>query len=170
MEFANDYLRKWGVDLMPIYSKGTRNDPPAIPPRIAYALRRIGGPSGLNQVTQENRPFVFKDFCEAYNLAPIADSHAPQLAEKFPITEGKVKQLTDGLIAEQLPAIRTEAVPIARPKTKPFEPLTAEQRAERYAMLRQQAQSLQPVRRTAGNETQSLESGSLRQSQESARA
>ena len=123
-KFVNDYLRKWGVDLMPIYSGGKRIEAPALPPRIAYALRRIGGLSGLNQVTQENRAFVFRDFCEAYNVAPIADSLAPQLADKFPVLKGQVKQLTDGASMER-PAIKTEApVPIARPKAKPFEPLT----------------------------------------------
>ncbi|MGB8781814.1 MAG: hypothetical protein WCD02_01775, partial [Terriglobales bacterium] len=48
-KFVNDYLRKWGVDLMPIYSGGKRIEAPALPPRIAYALRRIGGLCGLNQ-------------------------------------------------------------------------------------------------------------------------
>jgi len=95
-KWANDYLRKWGVDLMPIYSNGTRTEAPTIPPRIAYALRRIGDLRGLNQVTAESRPFMFRDFCEAFTLAPVADSLAPQLTAAFPIAEGQVKRLGDG--------------------------------------------------------------------------
>ena len=142
-KWANDYLRKWGVDLMAIYSGGKRIEAPVIPARIAYALRRIGGLSGLNQVTADSRPFVFRDFCEAWNLAPIAETLAPQLADKFPITEGQVKQLTNGAIAEQSPEIKAP-VPTVRPK--PFsQPLTDDQRRERYEMLTQQAQSLRRV-------------------------
>ena len=91
-KFANDYLRRWGVNLMPFYSGGKRTEAPPLPPQIDYALRRIGGLRGLNQVTEENRPFMLKDFCEAYKLAPIADLLAPQLANKFQ-TDGGLKRL-----------------------------------------------------------------------------
>src|ERR1039458_6333200 len=40
-KWATDYLHKWGVDLMPMYSGGTRIEAPDLPRRIAYALRRI---------------------------------------------------------------------------------------------------------------------------------
>src|ERR1039458_8166502 len=39
-EFANAYLRKWGVDRLPLFSGGKQILAPALPPRIAYALRR----------------------------------------------------------------------------------------------------------------------------------
>jgi hypothetical protein len=77
-KFASDYLRKWGVERLPFYSGGKRLDAPALPSRIEYALRRIGGLRGLNQVTEQSRPFVFKDFVEAFHLAPMAESLAPQ--------------------------------------------------------------------------------------------
>jgi hypothetical protein len=86
-KWATDYLRKWGVDLMPIYSGGKRLEAPAIPPRIAYALRRIGGLSALNQITADSRPFMFKDFCEAWHVAPIADSLA--LQQRLPCHQHK---------------------------------------------------------------------------------
>ena len=60
-----------------------RIDAPMLPPRIEYALRRVGGLRGLNQITSESRPFVQKDFTEAYQQAPIAESLAPQLGSLF---------------------------------------------------------------------------------------
>jgi integrase-like protein len=76
-EFANDC--RYGV------VKYDRDNRPPLPGRIEYALRRIGGLSGLNQVTAESFPFKYKEFCEAYRLAPMADVMVQQLAEKFPI-------------------------------------------------------------------------------------
>jgi hypothetical protein len=149
-KWANGYLRKWGVDLLPIYCGGTRTNPPALPSRIDYALRRIGGLRGLNQITEESRPFMFRDFCEAYNLAPIADSLALQLAGKFPISEGKVKQLTDGALAEQSREAIPVPVPRVRPKPIPHQqPLTAAQCADRREMLKQQAAGLRFVKESA---------------------
>jgi hypothetical protein len=146
-KFVNDYLRKWGVDLMPLYSHsgGVRKqiDPPALPERIDYALRRIGGLSGLNQITKDSRPFMFRDFCEAYNLVPTATLLAPQLGEKFRMIEGQVsvKQLTDGTQTEQT----REPAEAQKFKPKPFpnqHPLTNAQRADRHEMLRQQTETL----------------------------
>jgi hypothetical protein len=138
---ANDYLHKWGVDLMPLYSGGEQIDAPAIPPRVGYALRRIGGLRGLNQITEESRPFMFKDFCEAYNLAPIADALAPQLSGKFSTAQGEIKQLTGAKMERPQEIERAEA----HTKLKPMpirQPLTDAQRRDRREMLRQQAQSL----------------------------
>jgi hypothetical protein len=95
---ALNYLRKWGVDRMPVYSGGKRIDAPTLPPRIEFALRRVGGLWGLNQITSESRPFVQKDFTEAYQQAPIAESLAPQLGSMFGDKKllGQVKQLMSG--------------------------------------------------------------------------
>jgi hypothetical protein len=71
---ANDYLNEWGVERLPIYRAGKKIKAPPIPPEIDYALRRIGGLRGLNQITQESRPFMFRHFCESYLLAPTADA------------------------------------------------------------------------------------------------
>jgi hypothetical protein len=147
-KWANDYLRKWGVDLMPLWSNGKRIDAPAIPPRIEYALRRIGGLSGLNQITADSRPFMFRDFCEAYNLAPIADSLAPQLTDKFPISEGQVKQLSDG--ANELREIKPE-VRMFPAKAVP-QLLTDEQLRQRREMLAQQAAALRQGQRAQRSE------------------
>jgi len=139
-KWANDYLHKWGVDLMPLWSNGKTIEAPAIPARIQYALRRIGGIRALNQVTEKNRPFMFKDFCEAYNLAPVADLLMPQLIAKFPIAEGQVKQLGDGTNGEIKPApVRTFAA-----KAIP-QPLSDEQLRDRREMLARQAASLRPA-------------------------
>lgn len=79
-ESANRYLQRHGVVK---YDRDFITRPP-LPPRIEYALRRIGGLSGLNQITADSRPFMYRDFCEAYELAPMAELLAPQLEEKFP--------------------------------------------------------------------------------------
>ncbi len=94
---VNEYLRKWGVDLWPIYSGGKVITPPALEPRLEYALRKIGGLWRLNQVTDESYPFVYRDFCEAYNLAPVADLMAPQLSEQFSnqALAGRMQQLSE---------------------------------------------------------------------------
>src|SRR5207253_124617 len=67
-----------------------------LPSRVDYALRRIGGFWGLNQMTAESRPFMQRDFIEAYNQAPLAESLAPRLQEMFGERKllGEVKLLT----------------------------------------------------------------------------
>jgi hypothetical protein len=141
-KFAYDYLRKWGVDRLPLFKAGATIEAPALPPRIDYALRRIGGLRGLNQITEENRPFVFKDFCEAYNLAPVAEALAPQLTGQFgfPLLEGSFRQLTDGR-AMQPPRETKPAEVRAKPKPIP-QPLTDAQRRDRREILRQQMEML----------------------------
>jgi hypothetical protein len=97
-KYANDYLHKWGVERMPLYSGGKRIDAPALPPRIEYAVRAIGGLWALNQIITESRPFMKRDFIEAYGQAPIAESLAPQLSGMFGKNKllGQVKQLMSG--------------------------------------------------------------------------
>jgi hypothetical protein len=80
---VNEYLRKWGVDKLPIRSRGQWITAPPLEPRLEYAVRQIGGLWRLNQVTDENYAFVLRDFCEAYALAPIAELMSPQLLEQF---------------------------------------------------------------------------------------
>jgi len=96
--WVNEYLRTWGVDRMPVYQGGRRIEAPPIPTRIDYALRRVGGLQALNQVTFDSRPFMQKDFIEAYNQAPLAELLAPQLADTFGATKllGSARQLTGG--------------------------------------------------------------------------
>jgi hypothetical protein len=96
--YSLDYLRKWGVDRMPVYSGGKRIDPPPLLPQVEYALRRIGGLPGLNQITAESRPFMQKDFTEAYWQALIAESLAPELESMFGEKQllGQVKRLISG--------------------------------------------------------------------------
>ncbi|MGA9527678.1 MAG: hypothetical protein WBS24_06150 [Terriglobales bacterium] len=81
--YVNDYLRKWGVDLLPIYSGGNKTSAPPLDPHIEYALRRIGGLRTLNQMDVTKTPFVYRDFCEAYNQAPLAEIMAPRLEQQF---------------------------------------------------------------------------------------
>jgi hypothetical protein len=94
--YANEYLRKWGVDLLPVYSGGRKITPPPLDARSEYALRRIGGLWALNQVDIQNRPFMYRDFCEAYTLAPVAELMASPLLQQFGEHKllGNVKQLT----------------------------------------------------------------------------
>jgi hypothetical protein len=79
-EFVNKYLRKWGVAR---YDDDRR---PRLPARVDYALRRIGGLSGLNQITAQSRPFMYRDFVEAYQLAPVAQSMGSLLEGLFGTT------------------------------------------------------------------------------------
>jgi len=81
--YINDYLRKWGADLLPVRSGGKEVAPPPLDSRIEYALRRIGGLSALNQIDVNRMPFVYRDFCEAYALAPLAEQMAPRLQQQF---------------------------------------------------------------------------------------
>lgn len=81
--YVNDYLRKWGVDLLPIYSGGEQILPPPLNSRVDYALRRIGGFQALHQMDVAKMPFIYRDFCEAYNLAPLAEQMAPRLEQQF---------------------------------------------------------------------------------------
>jgi transcriptional regulator with XRE-family HTH domain len=78
-DLACDYLREHGVDLLPTYCKGRLVPPPPLPPRIDYALRRIGGLRGLNELTEDSRPSLRRDFIEAYKDAPLAEQMRPTL-------------------------------------------------------------------------------------------
>jgi hypothetical protein len=94
-QHANEYLRKWGVEKLPVRSGGKWITPPPLEPRLEYAVRQIGGLWRLNQVTDETYHFMFRDFCEAYMLAPVAELMAPQLLEQFSVRAlaGQMKEL-----------------------------------------------------------------------------
>ena len=131
-EFTNRYLQKHGVV---IYDDDNR---PPLEPRIDYALRRIGGLNSLNQITEKSRPFMFKDFCEAYRQGPIADKLTPQLNELFSynkLTAPWRKQLTGKVAREPNPLPAETRKPIL--KTIP-KPLTDAQVRDRREMLKQQ--------------------------------
>jgi len=97
-EYANEYLRRWGAVKLPIRSAGKWITPPPLEPRLEYAIRQIGGLWRLNQVTDETYHFMFRDFCEAYMLAPVAELMAPQLLEQFSVRAlaGQIKELPSG--------------------------------------------------------------------------
>jgi hypothetical protein len=88
--YVNDYLRKWGVDLLPIRSGGKEILPPPLDARVEYSLRRIGGLQALNQMDVNRMPFMYRDFCEAYTQAPLAELMARRLEQQF----GTNKMLT----------------------------------------------------------------------------
>lgn len=96
-DYVNEYLRKWGVDLLPLYSNGKVTTAPQLDARTDYALRRIGGFQALNQVDVDKMPFMYRDFCEAYALAPVADLLALPLRQQFGGEKlmGSVKLLTE---------------------------------------------------------------------------
>jgi hypothetical protein len=101
--YVKEYLRKWGVDLLPLYSGGKVTTPPPLEARADYALRRIGGLRALNQVDTDKLPFMYRDFCEAYALAPAAELMALPLQEQFGDgrLQGNVNQLTEARSMEQ---------------------------------------------------------------------
>lgn len=104
-EHANEYLRKWGVEKLPIRSGGKWITAPPLEPRLEYAVRQIGGLWRLNQVTDETYHFMFRDFCEAYLLAPVAELMANQLLQQFNIRElaGQIGQLPEASPAHDAP-------------------------------------------------------------------
>ena len=93
--FVNQYLQKWGADLLPIYSGGSVTTAPPLDPRTQYALQRIGGLRALNQVELNKMPFMYRDFCEAYTLAPVAELMALPLPQQFGENNlaGNIRQL-----------------------------------------------------------------------------
>lgn len=66
-ETAMQFLREWGVERLPERRGGKWIEPPKLEERIEAALARIGGLRGLNQVTEERRAFMFRDFAEAFH-------------------------------------------------------------------------------------------------------
>jgi hypothetical protein len=131
--FANRYLDRHGV------VKCDRDDRPPLPPQVDYALRRIGGLWALNQMTSESRPFMYRDFCEAYKLAPTAELLVPQLADKLCARRllGEVKELTSAQCASEQPS---EAKPSRTPwfRSKPMPaPMTDTEVRDRREMLKQ---------------------------------
>jgi hypothetical protein len=142
-QFANRYLEKYGV------VKYDRDERPALPPRVDYALRRVGGLWALNQMTSESRPFMYKDFCEAYRLAPTAELLAPQLAEKLCARKllKDVKELTSARTGSEKPSgAQPTQAPTFWAKPIPASPTDAQIR-DRREMLRQQRDKLQSKRR-----------------------
>jgi hypothetical protein len=103
-EYVNEYLRKWGVEKLPVRSGGKWITAPPLEPRLEYAVRQIGGLWRLNQVTDESFHFIFRDFCEAYMLAPVAELIAPHLLEQFDVRAlaGQIKKLPLGGSQERL--------------------------------------------------------------------
>ncbi len=102
-EYVNEYLRKWGVDLLPLFSRGGKvTAAPPLDARIDFALRRIGGLRALNQVDADKMPFMYRDFCEAYAFAPVAELMALPLQQQFGKDKllGSVKQLTEATSIE----------------------------------------------------------------------
>jgi hypothetical protein len=142
--YVNEYLRKWGVDLLPLYSGGKVTTPPPLDARTDYALRRIGGLLALNQVDVDKRPFMYRDFCEAYALAPVAERMALPLREQFGNgrLQGNIKQLTKATSMKRRtdqPEPQKVAPPVQR---------TEEWYAKRRAELKRQADELLAKRKT----------------------
>jgi hypothetical protein len=133
--YVNEYLRKWGVDRMPIRSGGQWITAPPLEPRLEYAVRQIGGLWRLNQVTDENYAFMFRDFCAAYSLAPVAELMAPQILEQFGDRKlvGNVKRLADAKESERQAAGQVQETaqkPADTEVPKPVEELASERREE----------------------------------------
>jgi hypothetical protein len=110
-QFALHYSGEPGVCRPPyfIFDKGTaRYDyPPPPPPRVDYAVDRIGGWKALSEMTEKSRPFLRLDFLEAYAQAPLAEVLVPQLLEKFRAQQLSLAQ------AGELPALPEGEAPDA---------------------------------------------------------
>jgi len=68
---------------------GLYNHAPAIPPRIDYAMRQVGGLRIIAACGDAQLPFVRKDFMEAFELAPLAMRHQNELMAAKPKELGK---------------------------------------------------------------------------------
>jgi hypothetical protein len=138
-KYVNEYLRKWGVDLLPLFSGGGKvATAPPLDARIDFALRRIGGLRALNQVDADKMPFMYRDFCEAYALAPVAELMALPLQQQFGKDKllGSVKQLTEPT------SIENHAMRPATGKGVPPVQHADRRFAERRAELKRQADEL----------------------------
>lgn len=137
-DYVNEYLRQWGVDLLPLYSNGQIITPPPLDPRTDYALRRIGGLRALNQVEVDKVPFMYRDFCEAYTLAPVAELLEQPLQAQFgdDKLQGKIRQLSETKSMEHESEDSPENDDIA-PRQRNNEGLV-----ERRARLKKQADQL----------------------------
>ncbi len=144
---ANRYLEQHGIDSLPTFRGGKVFVPLPLPPRIDYALRRIGGLRGLNLMTEESRPFMRRDFVEAYWQAPLAEQMRPMLdgllgAKQL---EGQVRQLANRI--EDVRSSSQLAVTTMVPGPKAIQqPLSEAQCQERREMLRQQATAQMKLR------------------------
>lgn len=141
--YVNEYLRKWGTEKLPIRSAGQWVTAPPLEPRLEYALRQIGGLWRLNQVSEQTYAFVFRDFCEAYALAPVADLMAPQLLEQFGDLKlaGNIKQLVGAREPEQRVADRepgTTGGSTEREKPRAIDELTPERKADLRRQLNEE--------------------------------
>ena len=147
--YVQDYLRRWGVNPLPVRCAGRLTMPPTIPPRIDYALRRIGGLSAVNQVSLDSLPFMRKDFAEAYLQAAIAAQLVPQLEEAFGVRQlpGTVKKLGAGKPLET-DSEQNSHPPQLKPKGI-TEPLSDAELRDRRKMLKQQLILLMGRMRTA---------------------
>ncbi|HET6180524.1 MAG TPA: hypothetical protein VFE61_26630 [Candidatus Sulfotelmatobacter sp.] len=73
------YIRKHGYPMYPTFmGRGEDGEirwssPEPLPPRIAYAVRAIGGLRAVNDVTTQALPFMVKDFIIAFNQAPLSE-------------------------------------------------------------------------------------------------
>ena len=136
-EFTLNYLREWGVDLSPRFQGGEWQYAPALPARVEYALRRIGGLRGLNNLTYEARPFAFKEFVEAFKLAPLSEQICPRLHTALPALKSQIKQMSAGgkhaTIARPRSVINAKSIPT---------PLSDTQIRGRRELLKQQASLL----------------------------
>ena len=152
---VNEYLRKWGVDKLPIRSSGQWITAPPLEPRLEYAVRQIGGLWRLNQITDENYAFVLRDFCEAYTLAPVAELMAPRLLEQFAHQKllGNVKQSAEVSNKEHRTA-RQDSISVEQPASEEeviiIDGLTAERTAELRRQLDQDLANRGIPRSTAG--------------------
>ena len=142
---VEQHLRTWGVDGAPIYERGKWIRAPAFPARIEYALRQVGGLWRVNQITDESYPFVYRDFCAAYNLAPAAELMTVELLAKGFVAPllSESAQLAGETGAEGVKKQWHEKPPAPPVVAKPVpEPLTVEQERDRREMLKQQAQTM----------------------------
>ena len=77
------YIDRYGCDGLPLWREGKQVDPPALPARISYAVRKVGGLYAIYKREIKSEPFMRKEFAEAYKLAPIAELILPQLEASF---------------------------------------------------------------------------------------
>jgi hypothetical protein len=141
-EWVQTYIRKWinvpvngeclGLDAQTGELKWKR--PPAIPDRINYAVRAVGGIRAIGNVDDHSLPFMKKEFAEAFDNAQFAARFALEL----PAHE-VLKQLGAGLP----PVKRLPEVAPKRVREMPREMSDEELDARRQNLQRQTTQLLE---------------------------
>jgi hypothetical protein len=116
---------------------------PALPPRIDYAVRHIGGIHAVNNADDKALTFMRRDFCQAWERYQESSSALTDLLLDAPLEEKRLELGTGKKMEpkEKPIDVRSALLKLCRPITASIE-LTDADVEDRREMLRQQAEML----------------------------